>query len=158
MKGSADRSLSLQGRGTGAQRQGEGPRGRGKTPEHLLKLARAARQEMTEAEERLWAQLRGRRLGGLKFRRQQPMGQVRPDFLCAECKLIVEVDGSQHADAPSDAIRTMFLEREGYRVLRVWNNDVLARMQSVLEAVLAATAPHPARFASCPSPLKGEGR
>lgn len=153
-------SLSLKERGTAAQRPGEGMRGRGKTPDHLLKLAREARQTMTEAEEKLWARLRAHRLNGLKFRRQDPIGGARPDFVCPRAKLIVEVDGSQHVDmVRSDQLRTSFLEREGYRVLRVWNNDVLGRIDAVLEAILAAaTLPLPARpRPGGPSPLQGEG-
>ena len=155
------RSLSLQGRGTArASEGGEGVNGRGKTPDHLLALARKARQNMTEAEDKLWARLRGRRLGGFKFRRQEPLGDARPDFVCPAAKLIVEVDGSQHVDAASaDARRSRVLNGEGYRVMRVWNNDVIGRIDAVLEAILAALSPpHPAPLARrCPSPLQGEG-
>ncbi len=130
------------------------------TPATDLRRARQARVEMTEAEARLWNALRDRRLSGWKFKRQTPIGGLRPDFTCAEARLIVEVDGSQHVEnAPKDERRTEVLERHGYRVIRVWNNDVLARLDSVLEAVLAATGPHPAR-ASREATLspEGEGR
>ncbi len=157
MSGSGDpSSLSPQGRGTGAQGQGEG---RAKNAGDLLKFAREARQHKTEAEERLWLRLRGRRLGVFKFRRQHVVGRARPDFICPSGGRIVEVDGSQHGPrVAQDGRRTTLLNDRGYRVLRVWNNDVLAGIDSVLQAILAElTAPHPARCASCPSPRRGEG-
>lgn len=150
-------TLSPQGRGTGAQRQGEG---RAKNPGDLLRCARAARQEMTEAEERLWPHLRGRRLVGFKFRRQHGLGRTRPDCLCMSAGLIAEVDGSQHIEqGERDARRTIILNEKGYRVLRVCNNGVLARMELVLEAILSElTAPHPGSLTrACSSPLRGEG-
>ena len=147
--------LPRSGRGTGAKRQGEA---RAKNTGDMLRFAREARQEMTEAEERLWARLRGRRLGNHKFRRQHVVGRARPDFLCLTAKLIIEVDGSQHVErAEADVVRTTILNRDGYRVLRLWNNDVMARMDAVLEAILAAlTAPHPGASGACPSPASRE--
>jgi very-short-patch-repair endonuclease len=113
---------------------------------------------MTEAEERLWSRFRNRRLGGFKFRRQHVFGCLRPDFICFAAGLIVEVDGSQHIEqATRDAHRTNLLQHSGYRVLRVWNNDVLSRIDAVLEAILVAlAAPHPGRSAACPSPAARE--
>ncbi len=153
---SAYSSLSLKGRGTGAQRQGEGILGRGKTPPALLELAREARQESTEAENRLWERLRDRRLQGFKFRRQPPLGTFRPDFICPSAKLVVEVDGSQHVEAQArDASRTAFFEAQRYRVLRVWNNDVIGDIDAVLDAIFAAlTAPHPGAGAPVPLPFR----
>jgi very-short-patch-repair endonuclease len=151
-------TLSPQGRGTArASAQGEG---RAKNGGDLLARARAARREMTDAEERLWARLRDRRLGGFKFRRQHVFGRTRPDFVCIAAHLIVEVDGSQHVEgASADASRTIFLSGRGFRVLRVWNNDVLFRMGAVLEAILyELTAPHPGALSrACPSPASGRG-
>lgn len=136
--------------------QGEGPFRRN-TPATDLRRAREARAGMTEAEARLWDALRDRRLNGWKFKRQTPIGGLRADFTCAEAKLIVEVDGSQHIeDAQKDERRTVVLERQGYRVVRVWNNDVLARRESVLEAIFAELGPHPAR-ASHEATLSPEG-
>ena len=124
--------------------QGEGTVGRGKTPYDLLSRSRQLRADQTEAEARLWSRLRAARLNGMKFRRQAPLGRYIVDFLCSSEKLVVELDGSQHVEQASyDAERTRFLEGEGYRVVRVWNNDVLARTDAVLEAILAAAAPHP---------------
>lgn len=150
-------SLSLKGRGTGAQRQGEGPRGRGKTPELLLSRARQMRHEPTEAEAKLWSGLRAGRLNGFKFRRQVPIGPFIADFVCPAAKLIVELDGSQHAEQQGyDARRTEFLVSEGYRVLRFWNHDVLGSCSDVLEAILqhvdvAAPLPGASRLSLSPS-------
>jgi very-short-patch-repair endonuclease len=140
--------------------RGEGLPRRGKTPDLFLERARIARSEPTEAESHLWNQLRAGRMDGWKFRRQVPMGPYRADFTCPKAKLIIELDGSQHGDTVArDERRTAFLEREGYRVIRFWNNDVLARTGAVLEAILAELAdPLPARpRPSRPSPLQGEG-
>jgi very-short-patch-repair endonuclease len=141
----------------------EARRGEGKfrrtTSATALARAKAARTEMTEAEARLWSHLRAGRFDGWKFKRQVPIGPFRPDFVCAEAALIVEVDGSQHVeDATEDQQRTSFLESEGYRVLRVWNNDVLGRTEAVLEAILAALpSPRRASRVSTLSP-EGEGK
>ena len=110
---------------------------------------------MTDAERRLWQQLRARQLGGFKFRRQQPVGPFIADFVCVERMLVVELDGSQHLDSGSDRRRDAWFAREGYRVLRFWNNEALGRTGVVLEVILAALAsggPHPS-----PPPQAGEG-
>ena len=91
---------------------------------------------MTDAERRLWAALRGRRLQGYKFRRQRPVGPFIVDFACIEHRLVVEADGGQHADNQYDADRTAWLEKRGWRVLRFWNNEILANPEGVQEAVL----------------------
>jgi very-short-patch-repair endonuclease len=101
-------------------------------------LARTLRQAATDAEQRLWAALRNRRLAGYKFRRQQPIPPYVVDFVCIEHRLIVEADGGQHAESAADARRTNQLEAQGWRVLRFWNNDILANTEGVLEAILAA--------------------
>ena len=104
-----------------------------------LKRARGLRRNQTEAEKRLWNQLRNRRLHGFKFDRQVPIGQYIVDFLCHEEKLNVEVDGATHGDAHEvdyDEKRTAFLERMGYRVLRCLNVDVFENLVGVLHTVL----------------------
>jgi very-short-patch-repair endonuclease len=101
-------------------------------------LARALRRQPTEAERRLWRVLRSRRQADFKFRRQHPIGPFVADFVCLGHRLVVEADGGQHADSEHDARRTQWLERRGWRVLRFWNNDVLARTDDVLSAILAA--------------------
>ncbi|HKY85182.1 MAG TPA: DUF559 domain-containing protein [Pseudorhodoplanes sp.] len=104
-----------------------------------LKFARGMRREPTDAERKLWLLLRSSRLERLKFRRQVPIGSFIADFVCHECKLIVEVDGGQHGDA-KDAKRDQWFHEAGYRVLRVWNNDVLKNPNGVLEAILSAAS------------------
>jgi very-short-patch-repair endonuclease len=88
--------------------------------------ARQLRLNATEAERKLWSCLRDKRLLGLRFRRQQPIGPYIADFYCAAAKLIVELDGSQHANAQAqyDLSRTTWLEARGYKVLRFWNTDL----------------------------------
>lgn len=107
--------------------------------------ARVLRINQTDAESRLWARLRNRAFFGFKFKRQVPVGAYIVDFLCAERRLIVEVDGGQHADNLDDAKRTAWLEGEGYRVIRFWNNDVLANTDGVLTLLFEqlAAPPHP---------------
>jgi very-short-patch-repair endonuclease len=101
--------------------------------------ARQMRQYPTDAERALWRQLRSKQLQGARFRRQQPIGPYIADFFCPEQLLVIEVDGGQHAIAEAkDAVRTEWLHRSGYRVLRFWNNDVLRNMEGVLEAIRAA--------------------
>ncbi len=92
---------------------------------------------MTEAEDRLWEELRGRRLDRLKFRRQVPVGAYVADFLCADAMLIVEVDGSHHADSKHDRQRAAELNARGFRVLRFWNDEVLREMDSVCDTIIA---------------------
>jgi very-short-patch-repair endonuclease len=129
-----------------------------------LARVRELRRFGTDAEKRLWSSLRNRRLEGFKFRRQVWIGPFIADFLCAEAKLIVEADGSQHGDhADYDLRRDTVLQREGYRVLRFWNNDVVERLEDVLEAIRAALiervpVPSPSHAAHGPLPLPvGEG-
>ena len=98
------------------------------------------RRDMTEAEERLWHELRSRRLGAIKFRRQMPIGAYIADFACLEAKLIVELDGSQHAESPRDAVRDAELKRRGFRILRFWNDDVLRELDSVCDTIMAYVA------------------
>ena len=101
-------------------------------------MARALRQNATEAERKLWRLLRNRRLANWRFRRQQPIGPYFADFFCSSAKLIIEIDGSQHAEDEhriSDASRTEWLEARGYRVMRFWNIDVLKTPDSVMDAI-----------------------
>ncbi len=101
--------------------------------------ARALRARSTDAERKLWAELGNRQLGGYKFRRQHPMGPYVVDFACLAQRLVVELDGGQHAMAKDkDDQRTRWLESQGYRVVRFWNHDVLENMDGVLQALLTA--------------------
>jgi very-short-patch-repair endonuclease len=96
------------------------------------------RQASPEAEARLWQQLRARRLIGHKFRRQHSIGPFVADFACVAARLVIELDGSQHAQAEvADARRTAFLNAEGWRVLRFWNGRVITEMDNVLREILA---------------------
>ncbi|HEY1607123.1 MAG TPA: DUF559 domain-containing protein [Allosphingosinicella sp.] len=119
--------------------------------EPLIRV-RALRRSATEAEKRLWSALRSRRLEGSKFRRQMWIGAFTADFCCMEARLVVEVDGSQHeALAEYDRLRAEALAKEGYRVLRFWNNEVMGEREAVLRAIraeLAMRVPSPSRPAT----------
>ncbi|WP_342740154.1 endonuclease domain-containing protein [Bradyrhizobium sp. B117] len=110
--------------------------------------ARHLRAALTDAERTLWYRLRARRLNGYKFVRQEPIGPYTVDFICREARLIVEVDGGQHANNPRDAVRDKWLADRNYRILRFWNNDVSRNLAGVLETIVTALAeapPHPDR-------------
>jgi very-short-patch-repair endonuclease len=125
----------------------------------LTGYARDMRKAPTEAETALWKLLRNRRFSGHKFRRQQPIGDYIVDFVCFEAKLIVEADGSQHAESARDLRRDAWLEAQGYRIRRFWNADILHRPEEVAETLwhdLNAASPSPA--ASCGTlSQEGEG-
>jgi very-short-patch-repair endonuclease len=97
---------------------------------------RELRRQSTDAERTLWRRLRSRQFAGHKFRRQHPIGSFIFDFACLERNLIVEIDGGQYAaNLERDAERTLWLEVEGYRVLRFWNNDITDNLDGVLSAI-----------------------
>ncbi len=123
------------------------------------RFGRHLRGHATAAEDKLWQALRGRRLAGLKWRRQVPVLAYTVDFLCVSAKLIVEIDGAQHGiEAEYDARRTQELERIGFQVVRFTNEDVLGDIDRVLERIAAAALRDPT---AGPSPLplshSGEG-
>jgi len=98
---------------------------RWRTSRKVIGRARELRQTSTPREKILWSILRGRRIGGLKFRRQEPIGRYVADFCCREKKLVVELDGMSHDDkAEYDQQRQKWLEDQGYRVIRILNEDV----------------------------------
>ncbi len=102
-----------------------------------VKFARTLRHTQTNGERKLWSFLRGRRLGGYKFRRQHPIGPYIADFCCEEKFLIVEIDGSQHGmQTEKDAVRTRYLESQGYRVVRFGADTTLRETEAVLETIL----------------------
>jgi very-short-patch-repair endonuclease len=99
--------------------------------------ARSLRQSDNDAEAKLWSELRNRRLNGFKFVRQFPIGPYFADFACRERTLVIEIDGSQHAENRRDTIRDAFMIAEGWSVARFWNVDALTVMPSVLETIVA---------------------
>ena len=119
----------------------------------MLHKAKALRSKPTEAEQRLWYHLRAHRFRGLKFKRQKPIGHYIADFVCLEHRLIIEVDGSQHAEQVlADQCRTAELQRRGYTVLRFWNNEVMQQMECVLEQIDRVLS-----LSLDPSPTSGRG-
>ena len=104
----------------------------------LLSNARSMRRDPTDAETKLWRLLRDRRLGGAKFRRQAPLERYILDFVCFEARLVIEADGGQHAESHRDETRDTWLASQGFRVLRLWNNDILRNPEGVFETILAA--------------------
>jgi BirA family biotin operon repressor/biotin-[acetyl-CoA-carboxylase] ligase len=106
------------------------------TEKHLTPVARRLRREMTEAERLLWSRLRGKQLGA-KFVTQFPIGDAVVDFACRSAKLVIELDGGQHAlAAEADADRTRTIELHGYRGIRFWNNEVMSNIHGVLEVIV----------------------
>jgi very-short-patch-repair endonuclease len=103
--------------------------------------ARKLRHDATDTERAMWFLLRDRRLADVKFRRQVPIGPYVADFASIQHRLIIELDGGQHADSAKDAKRDAFLKAKGWRVLRFWNNDALANSDGVLEAIQNALTP-----------------
>ena len=111
---------------------------RNEIPARSTPRARAMRASLTDAERALWRALRDRRLQGVKFRRQAPIGPYIADFLCVSRKLVIEADGSQYAESAHDAARDIWLAEGGYRVLRFWNRDIFLERESVLATIAAA--------------------
>ncbi len=112
----------------------------------IKQFARELRQRQTDAEQLLWSLLRGRRLGGFKFRRQHPFRGYILDFYCEEIRLVVELDGGQHNTEQGksyDSRRSDLLRQEGIRVLRFWNHEVLTETESILEVIWAALHDQP---------------
>jgi very-short-patch-repair endonuclease len=121
-------------------------------------LARHLRVNQTDVERRIWFRLRDRRLFGLEFRRQVPIGPFIGDFVCREHSLIVELDGGQHASRiVADDRRTEWLERHGWRVIRFWNNDVIENIDGVLWRIAEACGVNPDSPHPDPLPQAGEG-
>ena len=126
--------------------------------------AKSLRRGMTEAEKRLWYWLRAHRFAGIAFRRQTPIGPFIVDFVSHECRLVIELDGGQHSGSKRDVWRERWLRSKGYRVLRIWNSDVMSNRDGVLEVISATIARNgpPSRRSRTTSeigdlPLKGGG-
>ena len=105
-----------------------------------VKRAKNLRKEMTEAEKLLWSKIRRDQIDGLPFRKQVPIGDYSTDFACLPIKLVIEVDGGQHAaQKQQDDARTAYLEARGYQVIRFWNNEVLGNIEGVLQVIVATS-------------------
>lgn len=116
-----------------------------KVPSTLIKTAKQLRTAQTPWEAKLWRHLRGGRLGGLKFKRQVPIGPYIADFCCHPAKLIIELDGGQHSETAveaKDKAKAEYFRREGYRVLRFWNNEVENNLDGVLETITLNLSPN----------------
>ncbi|MBX3499383.1 MAG: DUF559 domain-containing protein [Alphaproteobacteria bacterium] len=107
---------------------------------YLARTTRSRRlcRDSTDAERILWAALRGRQLDGLKFVRREPIGPYFADFVCRDAKLVVELDGGQHADSAYDERRDAAISEAGYRILRLWNNEVLGNVEGALMTIARA--------------------
>jgi len=104
----------------------------------MISLGKVLRKRPTDAEKVLWQQLRQKQLEGFKFRRQQPIDHYIVDFVCFERRIIIEVDGGQHAtQRKGDILRDTYLRQQGFHVLRFWNNEVLLNINGVLEVIRA---------------------
>ena len=122
----------------------------------LLDNAKALRSNQTNAEQRLWYHLRAHRFMGRKFKRQKPIGRYVVDFVCLEEKLVIELDGGQHAENVAyDLERDSWLMSEGFTVLRFWNNELLNEMEGVLERIRLEFIKH--TLSPGPSPVNGRG-
>jgi very-short-patch-repair endonuclease len=133
---------------------GEGlGRGNGVRPprQQLLKRARSMRSAPTDAEHRLWQILRAKRLAGFKFKRQVRIDSFIVDFVCLNRRLIIEADGGHHGEE-NDTARDAYLNAQGFRILRFWNNDIFNNEEGVIESILAALS------APLPNPSPAEGR
>lgn len=125
-------------------------------PSGTVSRARGFRRDATDAERALWRGLRAA-FPEAKFRRQSPVGPYFADFLSFSTKLIIEADGGQHGEAAAyDARRTRYLEEQGYRVLRFWNNEILHNMDGVLTAI-GAHLPSPTGRGASGEAARGEG-
>jgi very-short-patch-repair endonuclease len=129
-------------------------RERGRRLSKLRSRAKEMRSDSTDAEQRLWQVLRAHRFAGYKFRRQVPLDFYIADFICFAERLIIELDGGQHAESTKDMRRDAYLKTRGFRVVRIWNNDLFTNEDGVAELILSAlrTPPLPN-----PSPARGEG-
>ncbi len=115
--------------------------------------AKALRKDLTAAEELLWHDLRKKLLGGHKFRRQHPVGDYIADFACIKAKMVVEVDGATHGTKEErnyDERRTQYLESQGWKVIRISNQDIYKHRRDVLDHIYVQLPPPPARAGTSP--------
>ena len=124
---------------------------------NLVNRTKKLRQSETEAEQIIWSWLRAKKLKGVKFRRQEPVGIYVVDFVSFEKKLIIEIDGGQHnieVNKANDEVRTEWLESQGFRVIRFWNNEVSSNLDGVITQIQKVIEEHPLPF---PLPYRGRG-
>jgi very-short-patch-repair endonuclease len=133
-EGGAERSLAT-GEGFAPQTPSHRP-----VAKRIRGFAKKMRHEPTDAEAAMWRLLRDRRLSQYKFRRQVPFQKFVLDFVCFEKRVVIEIDGSQHAESARDTARDYILMAEGFRIERYWNNDVLQQPSAVLEDIFAKLA------------------
>jgi very-short-patch-repair endonuclease len=122
--------------------------------------SRILRRDATDTEIKIWNKIRARQFGGYKFVRQEVIGPYTVDFVCRDRRIVVEVDGGQHAIDERDAMRDRWLREHGYTVLRFWNNDVLTNCEGVLQVILTtleAVPPHPVSASGGNRPLTASG-
>ena len=129
-------------------------RERGRRISKLRGRAKEMRSAQTEAEHRLWQLFRAHHFASYKFRGQVPLDFYIADFVCFAHRPIIELDGGQHAESTSDKRRDTYLKRQGFRVLRIWNNDLFENEEGVAELILSALRSPPLPN---PSPARGEG-
>lgn len=118
-------------------------------PHKNIKFAKTLRTNQTDAELRVWQALRAGRLMSYKFKRQVPIAEFIVDFVCYEQKLIIEIDGGQHLGSTQDIFRDAKLKAMGFRVIRLWNNDVMQNLEGILMVILQ----HLQTSTPLPSPL-----
>jgi len=124
---------------------------------NLTPVARKLRNNLTEAEKRLWNYLRYKQLDGLRFRRQQPLGPYIVDFVNFEKRIIIEIDGGQHNENPqNDVIRDNWFKEQNFKVLRFWNNEVIENIEGVLEIIKRKCFSLPNNTPHLTSPARGE--
>lgn len=139
-------SLPLDGGGKGG--------GDIKIVNRITNIAKVLRKRSTKEERFLWRHLKSKQLEGLKFRRQQPIGNYIVDFVCFEKRIIIELDGGQHTnitEEKKDKIRDKWFKVQGFKVLRFWNNDVFKNMNGIFEVIIESCLNHPPQT----PPLKG---
>ena len=129
-------------------------RERGRRKAKLRNFAKAMRSEPTEAEHRMWQLLRAHRFAEFKFKRQEPLDFYIVDFICFAARLIIELDGGQHAESTRDERRDEYLRAQNFRIIRIWNNDLFTNEEGVAELILLALHSPPLPN---PSPARGEG-
>jgi len=129
---------------------------RDEVPKRVRRYARDLRTWQTDAEWRLWVAIRAGRLAGLKFKRQVPIDGYILDFVCLQARLIIEIDGGQHAESLRDQLRDAHFARAGFKTLRFWNSDVLDDVDEVAYRIRLAAKPRLGSSPIASSPLAGE--